>query len=155
MNDRIQSLIRTYADGSITPEEFDELQRILRADATLRERFLHELNIQAALDDVALAVGESTDGNAALDLVTRSSQESSLESPRRPQTEPPTSGHGDRRYPGKGENPRTRLARWFLAAAAVAVVALVASIYSLRPGGDQDGFCAPAPRRTGTEIASS
>lgn len=53
MNDPIQSLIRGYADGSITPSQFEQLQQALREDSAVREQLLHELNVHATLDDLA------------------------------------------------------------------------------------------------------
>jgi len=114
MNEQSKSLIRAYADGVITPEQFEELQRALLTDSSVREQFLHELNVHAALEDVAL--GESS---------------------------PIVSGDGsDRRDPVSlpaTASWQRRMVRWPLAVAAVAVVALIAVMLSLRPNRGPEG----------------
>lgn len=68
MNDPIQSLIRAYADGSITPPQFEQLQQALREDVAVREQFLHEMNVHAALDDLATGTDSGTFSGDELEI---------------------------------------------------------------------------------------
>lgn len=68
MNDPIQSLIRAYTDGSITPPQFEQLQQALREDAAVREQFLHELNVHAALDDLATGTDNGKSSRDELEI---------------------------------------------------------------------------------------
>ena len=58
MTELLRSLIRAYADGVITPEQFRDLQEQLRTSAAARELYLQEMNSRAALDDLSFATGE-------------------------------------------------------------------------------------------------
>lgn len=58
MSDQKKSLIRAYADEKITRDQFTELEQLLWTDANFREQFLHDLNLHAALEDLALAESE-------------------------------------------------------------------------------------------------
>jgi len=59
MNQQKKSLIRAYVDGVITPEQFLGLEQALRSEEIARELFLQELNLHAALEEIALSETES------------------------------------------------------------------------------------------------
>lgn len=108
MNERVKSLIRAYADGVITSNQLEDLERMLLEDVNVREQFLYELNVRAALEDVALGEGGTTETDRSAGV--RSS--------------PPV--------PRSRYGRMVNIARWPLALATV-VVALIATIYSLQP----------------------
>jgi len=110
MNEQNKSLIRAYVDGVITPDQFGQLQRALLTDSSVREQFLHEINVHNALEDVALGEIAPIIGG---DL-----------SERRDSVDRPAAVL-------RGRN----MARWSFAltATAVAVVALFAILYFSQP----------------------
>jgi len=112
MNEQNKSLIRAYIDGVITPDQFGQLQRALLTDSSVREQFLHELNVHHALEDVAL--GEI----APIVGADQSERRDSVDRP-------------------AAILKRRNTARWSFAlpATAVAVVALFAILYSSQPTG--------------------
>ena len=115
MNKQIKSLIRAYANGVITPDQLEELEQTLRADATVREQFLHELNVHAALEDPASGESVPTAGGDGSE---------GLNSLREPNV--------------LFERRNVNMARWPLAAAVAAVVALIATVYLLQPKGEPE-----------------
>ena len=54
-NEDADRRIRSYLEGTITPDEFAALEASLADDAALRERFLREANLTTALEDAAIA----------------------------------------------------------------------------------------------------
>ncbi len=75
MRESMIPLIRAYALGSITAEQFSELEQLLSTDSRARELFLHEMNIHAALDDASVGLNDQTQMTA---------QESIPNQPQRP-----------------------------------------------------------------------
>jgi hypothetical protein len=124
MNEQIKALIRAYADGVITSDQMAELEQALRGDATVRQQYLQELNLHAALEDVA--VGETVPharNNGYFYLLCHAMLGGDT-----PETERSISGH-DSLHVGRVVN----IARWSLAIAMVAVVALIATVYVRQP----------------------
>ncbi len=119
MNEQIRSLIRAYANGVITPDQLEELERTLRAESTVRGQFLQELNIHAALDDVALGEGGG-DGAESLD----------------PLNEPDVL-LTERSTTIRERLPRTTLLRLLLAVSAMVIVTLSASLLYQRSSADR------------------
>ncbi|MEO2032212.1 MAG: FecR family protein [Planctomycetaceae bacterium] len=119
MNEQIRSLIRAYANGVITPDQLEELERTLRAESTVREQFLQELNIHAALDDEALGEGGG-DGAESLDSLNE-----------------PDALLAERSTTIRERLPRTTLLRLLLAVSAMVIVTLSASLLYQRSSADR------------------
>ena len=111
MSESQKNLIRHYIDASITPQQLLELDRLLKTDANSRELFLQELNLNAALEDIALGATGSAGSGKSSD---------------NPQSLPRSSVQLSRE--------RVRIVKWPFAVAVVAVVVtLMSSPFFSRP----------------------
>lgn len=54
MNDEMKALARAYGDGTISRAELQRLEELLQADQGARGRFLHEMNLIDAMEEMAL-----------------------------------------------------------------------------------------------------
>jgi hypothetical protein len=122
MTQRIKSLIHAYSVGQISSADFQELERILRIDDAVREQFLHEMSIRAALEDVAL------EDVAQEDVAFGASDSSAVEE---------AMGEGDLLSDSlESSVPRnSNSLKWTLAFAAIAATLLMTA-YLLLPSGD-------------------
>ena len=113
-NESNQELLLRYLDGNLLPEEKTRVADLLRSDAAARA-FLREVAEQAVTVADAERVKERRQG----ELGARQDWA------------------GNRRQaPGRIRGPRDRFAGWPWAVAAAASVALIASVYLVRPGAE-------------------
>ena len=54
MNDELKALARAYGDGTISRAELQRLEGLLQGDQGARGRFLHEMNLIDAMEEMAL-----------------------------------------------------------------------------------------------------
>ena len=106
-----QELLLRYLDGNLLPEEEAQVTDLLRRDAEARA-FLRDVAEQA----VTVADVERIEEQRGHELDARRDWEGRLH-----------------QVPGRIAGPRTRLARWPWGVATAAVIALIASLFFLRP----------------------
>ena len=70
MSDQLRSIAREYADGTITVEQLNQLEELLRGDAEARHVYLQELNLITGLEDLSLGATEVSLEDVANDAAT-------------------------------------------------------------------------------------
>ena len=67
MSKQLRALAREYADGTITADQLNQLEELLRNDAEARDVYLQELNLITGLEDLSL----DTAGQSLEDVVKK------------------------------------------------------------------------------------